>query len=89
MTFQAAVWSTNLFADFCPCLLQPEDGAAIERRGDLQHSVVVVEAAADIGHSQPLFDGAGPGADVGVGHYLRRHQVTHLRQEIKTVLAEK
>lgn len=41
---------SNLFADFCPGLLQPVDGAAVESRGDLQHSVVVVEAATDISH---------------------------------------
>lgn len=72
---------SNLFADFCPGLLQSVDGAAVERGGDLQHAVVVVEAATDIGHGQPLFDGAGPGADVRVGHYLRCHQVTHLWRE--------
>lgn len=72
---------SNLLADFCPGLFQPVDGAAVEGRGDLQHSVVVVEAATDVGHRQPLLYGAGPGADVRVGHYLRRHQVTHLWRE--------
>ncbi len=72
---------SNLFADFRPGLLQPVDGAAIESRGDLQHSVVVIEAATNISNRQPLFDGAGPGADVSVGHYLRCHQVTHLCRE--------
>lgn len=72
---------SNLFADFGPGLLQSVDGAAVESRGDLQHTVVVVEAATDIGHRQPLFYGAGPGADICVGHYLRSHQVTHLWRE--------
>lgn len=69
---------SNLFADFCPGLLQPVDGAAVESGGDLQHSIVVVEAATDISHRKPLFYGAGPGANISVGHYLRCHQVTHL-----------
>lgn len=71
---------SDLFADFGPRLLQPVDGAAVQSGGDLQHAVVVVEAATDVGHRQPLFYGAGPGAHVGVGHNLRRHQVTHLRR---------
>lgn len=68
----------DLFADFGPGLFQPVDGAAVERGGDLQHAVVVVEAAADVGHRQPLLYGAGPGAHVSVGHNLRGHQITHL-----------
>ena len=60
----------HLFADLGPGLLQTVDGAAIQRGGDLQNSVVVVEAAADVGHSDPLLDGVGPGAHVGVGHDL-------------------
>lgn len=52
----------NLFADFGPGLLQPVDGTAVEGRGDLQHTVVVVEAATDICHRQPLLNGAGSGA---------------------------
>lgn len=71
----------HLLADFSPGLLQAVDGAAVEGRRDLQHPVVIVEAAADVGHGHPLLDGAGPGAHVGVGHDLRRHQVAHLDEE--------
>lgn len=69
----------HLFADLSPGLLQAVDGAAVERRCDLQHPVVVVETATDVGHGHPLLYGAGPGAHVGVGHDLGRHQVAHLQ----------
>lgn len=68
----------HLFADFSPSLLQTVDGATVEGRRDLQDPVVVVETAADVRHSHPLLDGAGPGAHVGVGHNLWGHQVAHL-----------
>lgn len=68
----------HLLADFGPCLLQPVDGTAVEGGGDLQDTIVVVEAAADVGYSHPLLYGAGSGAHICVGHDLRRHQVTHL-----------
>lgn len=68
----------HLFADFSPGLLQTVDGATVEGGRDLQYSIVIVEAAADVRHSDPLLYGAGPGAHVGVGHNLWGHQVTHL-----------
>ena len=68
----------HLLADFGPCLLQPVDGASVEGGGDLQDTIVVVEAAANVSHSHPLLYGAGSGAYICVGHDLRRHQVTHL-----------
>lgn len=71
----------HLLADFSPGLLQAVDGAAVEGGRDLQHPVVIVEAAADVSHGHPLLYGAGPGAHVGVGHDLRRHQVAHLEEE--------
>lgn len=70
----------HLFADLSPGLLQAVDGAAVERRCDLQHPVVVVETAADVGHSHPLLYRAGPGAHVSVGHDLGRYQVAHLQR---------
>lgn len=70
--------SLDLFADFDPGLFQPVDGAAVEGGGNLQHAVVIIEAPADVGHSQPLLYGAGPGAHICVGHNLRGHQITHL-----------
>ena len=72
---------TYLLADLGPGLLQPVDGAAVEGGGDLQHAVVVVEAAADVGHGHPLLYGAGSRAHVRVGHDLGRHQVAHLNTE--------
>lgn len=45
-----------LLGDFEPCLLESEDGAAVERRRDLEQSVVVVQAAADVGHRHPLLN---------------------------------
>ena len=68
-------------ADFGPGLLKSVDGAAVQRGGDLQHAVVVVEAAADVGHGHPLLYGAGPGAHVSVGHDLGCHQVAHLQHQ--------
>lgn len=72
---------SHLFADFSPGLLQSVDGATVEGWRDLQHSVVIIEAAADVRHSDPLLYGAGPGAHVGVGHNLWGHQVAHLVKE--------
>lgn len=45
---------TYLLGDFEPCLLESEDWAAVERRRDLEQSVVVVQAAADVSHRHPL-----------------------------------
>lgn len=45
-----------LLGDFEPCLLESEDGAAVERRRDLEQSVVVVQAAADVSHRHPLLN---------------------------------
>lgn len=46
----------HLLGDFQPGLLEAEDGAAIERGCDLQHGVVVVEAAADVSHRHPFLN---------------------------------
>lgn len=49
---------THLLGNLEPGLLEAEDGAAVEGGGDLQHGVVVVETATDVGHSHPfLYDG--------------------------------
>lgn len=72
-----------LFADFSPCLLQTVDGAAIERRRDLQHSVVVVQTATDVRHGDPLLDGARSRANISVAHNLGCHKVTHLQRKWK------
>ena len=72
-----------LLADLGPGFLQPVDGTAVEGGGDLQHAVVVVEAAADVGHGHPLLNGVGPRAHVRVGHDLGRHQVAHLNTRVQ------
>lgn len=54
----------HLLRNFEPCLFETEDGAAVDGGGDLQHSIVVVQAATYVGHSHPLLDGACPCADV-------------------------
>lgn len=77
----------HLLGDFEPRLLQPEDGAAVHGRGDLQHGVVVVQAAAYVGHGHPLLDGARPGGDVLVADDFGSNQVTdlhaHARRQAK------
>lgn len=45
-----------LLGHFEPCLLETEDGTAVERGRDLEQSIVVVEAAADISYSHPLLN---------------------------------
>lgn len=72
----------NLFADFCPGLFKPVDGTAFECSIDLQYSVVVIEAATDVSHCQPLLNGAGSGGHISMGHYLRCYQVTHLWNKV-------
>lgn len=77
----------HLLGDFEPRLLQPEDGAAVHGRGNLQHGVVVVQAAAYVGHGHPLLDGACPGSDVLVADDFGSNQVTdlhaHARRQAK------
>lgn len=77
-----------LLADFSPGLFQPVYGTAIESRCDLQHAVIVVEAATDICNCQPFLNWVGPGAHLCVGHDLRCHQITHLRER-EWILAER
>lgn len=48
---------THLLGNLEPGLFEAEDRAAVEGGGDLEHSVVVVETATDVGHSHPfLYD---------------------------------
>lgn len=70
-----------LLGDLEPGFLQAEDGTAVEGGGDLQHGVVVVQAAADIRHGHPLLDGAHPRVDLLVAQDLRRYQVTDLQED--------
>lgn len=70
----------HLLGDLQPGFLQAEDRAAVEGGGDLQHGVVVVQAAADIGHRHPLLDGADARGELLVAEDLRRNQVADLRE---------
>ena len=44
----------NLFRDFLPSFPQTIDGAVNESRADLEHSVVIVHATADVGNGRPF-----------------------------------
>lgn len=44
----------HLLGHLEPGLLEAEHGAAVERGGDLQHGVVIVETPADVGHGHPF-----------------------------------
>lgn len=63
-----------------PSLLEAEDGAAVERRRDLQDGVVVVEAAADVGDRHPLLDHRHAHVDVIPLEDLRGDPVTDLNR---------
>lgn len=76
-----------LFADFSPSLLQTVDGAAIERRCDLQHSIVVIQTATDVRHSDPLLYRTGSRANISMAHNLGCHQVAHLQRKWKFLKA--
>lgn len=46
-----------LLGNFEPSLLEAEDRAAVEGGGDLEHGVIIVETATDVGYSHPfLYD---------------------------------
>lgn len=48
---------THLLGNLEPSLFEAEDRAAVKGGGDLQHSIVVVETATDVSHSDPfLYD---------------------------------
>ena len=72
----------DLLGDFEPGLLEAEDRAAVQGGGDLQHSVVVVETAADVGHRHPLLQHAHPQVHIVPLQDLRGDQVADLRAEI-------
>lgn len=69
-----------LLGDFEPCLLESEDGAAVERGRDLEQSVVVVQAAADVGHRHPLLNHRHTHVDVVTVQDLRCDPVADLKK---------
>ena len=75
-TLRAAL--TDRLADLSPGGLEPEDGGAGEGGADLEDSVEVVEAAADVGHGRPLLQGRRAARNLRRGHHLEHHQRRHL-----------
>lgn len=74
----------DLLGDLEPGLLQAEDGAAVQGGRDLQHGVVVVETAADVGHSHPLLDDQHSGDHVVAAQDLRGDEVADLVEQRET-----
>lgn len=70
-----------LLGDFEPCLLESEDGAAVERRRDLEQSVVVVQAAADVSHRHPLLNHRRAHVDIVAVQDLCRDPVADLKKQ--------
>ena len=70
-----------LLGDFEPGLLEAEDGAAVERGRDLQHGVVVVEAATDVSHRHPFLDHRHSHVDVVPVQDLRGNPVADLTKD--------
>lgn len=74
----------HLLGHFEPGLLEPEHRAAVEGGGDLQHSVVVMETAADVRHSHPLLHHRHPCGHVVTTQDLSGNQVTDLKEARQT-----
>lgn len=73
----------DLLGNFEPGPLEAEDGAAVERGRDLQHGVVVVEAATDVRHRHPLLHHRHPRVHVVPVEDLRGDPVTDLTRKRK------
>ena len=73
--------ATYLFGEFLPGFLQPVDRAVDKGSTDLQHTVVVVHAAADVCDGGPLLDAGHSISHVAATNNLRHHQATHLPLE--------
>lgn len=73
-----------LLGHFEPGLFEAEHRAAVEGRGDLQHSVVVMETAADVRHCHPLLHHRHPRGHIVTAQDLRGNQVTDLTEAIQT-----
>lgn len=78
---------TDLLGDLEPGLLQAEDGAAVQGGCDLQHGVVVVETAADVGHGHPFLYDQHPGDHVVAAQDLCGDEVADLVERGATVSA--
>lgn len=70
-----------LLGDFQPRLLESEDWAAVERRRDLEQGVVVVQAAADIGHRHPLLNHRHTHVDIVTVQDLCSNPVADLKND--------
>ena len=71
--------SIYLLRDLEPGLFQAEYGAAFKGGRDLQHRVVVVETATDVGHCHPLLHDQHPHVHIIPSQDLSGNQVTNLQ----------
>lgn len=80
----------HLLGNLEPGLLEAEDGAAVEGGGDLEHGVVVVETATDVGHRHPFLYDRYSGDHVLTAQDLRGNEVAYLagEREKRTVHAQ-
>lgn len=68
----------HLLGHLEPGLLEAEHGAAVERGGDLQHGVVVVETPADVGHGHPFLYDRHPSDHILAAQDLGSNKVAYL-----------
>lgn len=80
-TKQNKTEDTHLLGNLEPGLLEAKDGAAVEGGGDLEHSVVVVETATDVGHSHPLLYDQHSSDHVLAAQDLGGYEVAYLALE--------
>ena len=66
------------FADPVPCSPQTVDRSIVECSADLEHSVVVVQAPADVRHCCPLLNPLNPGLQSWGRDDVGHHQSAHL-----------
>lgn len=72
---------SHLLGDLQPGLFEAEHRAAVQRRCDLEHSVVVMETAADIGHSHPFLNDHHPSDHIVTAQDLCGNKVAYLSEE--------
>jgi hypothetical protein len=78
---------SDLFRQLFPRLFEPVDRAVDKGCADLQHAVVVVHAAANVGDGRPLFDARHAVRHLAPSHDLRHHQSAHLQLTVFDNLA--
>lgn len=78
----------DLLGDLEPGLLEAEDRAAVEGGRDLEHGVVVVETAADVGHGHPFLYDQHSSDHVVAAQDLCGDEVADLVEERDTQLCQ-